>query len=511
LSKIILYESSFSSVSKGKKYINFDELILAENENQILPENTFHTNTWLVNTNILQYSTITSWSGNSTSLKIESLVFTKLNVQEIDINCAVKIANQSVLFVPATERIYMESETFTLYKIDCYLNEDKFQVEGLDQIFVGIVNLNDYNQTNIDEVFFHKPKFFDLQQPKKFNPVNCVHTVRNMDKGRFEDAKIWLRLHQTIGYEKIRFYVLDHDNEYYSMLMTEFPDFLEIINHETNISRICKNLRLKNQPECIDRFKAYLDLETLFSLQEKVCTNDCFMSHKYSFKYLTNHDLDEVIFPRRFNTSFASKNFLLNCKRVNRKFKTFKMRDYIQKLVDFYGQDISYFRFENFLVHNEYNYMRDLIWKTNSTPNSIMAYMNQNAKSHLLFKINSQADLEHLNRLKQSAEFTKCTEKNYLNPSLMRSKWTHCSVSLFNNRYGKSIYVTELVKSINVHMAAHTSYKSNFQVVPVELGFVSHFRDVDHETTAMVQFIDKLKLDLEYLIFLTQNVKSILK
>jgi hypothetical protein len=157
--------------------------------------------------------------------------------------------------------------------------------------------------------------------------------------------------------------------------------------------------------------------------------------------------------------------------------------------------------------------MRALILNSSLTQNltqpSTMTYVNSKTKTQLLFTIKDQSNLEHLKRLKRSASFTKCIETLYLsNSNVMRTKWRRSSLSLYNNRYGKSIYNTDLLNSINVHSASITVPGSSFKTVPIELGFVSHFRDVDHETITTVQAIEMPKFDLEYLFFLAQNAKK---
>jgi hypothetical protein len=108
--------------------------------------------------------------------------------------------------------------------------------------------------------------------------------------------------------------------------------------------------------------------------------------------------------------------------------------------------------------------------------------------------------IEHLDKL------YFLNEKNGLD-----AKWRNILLSfLSTQRLGKSIFNTDLVLSINPHKSDRTRPDAACVKVPMDLGFVSHFRDEDistkinsHQFAHVNNFpIRHLVLDFEYFLFL---------
>ncbi len=358
----------------------------------------------------------------------------------------------------------MEVTGFKLYRVRCLLNEDSFFGLNLSLVKIAIVDIRDNKQ----RFYFQKPLFFDRGKPKKDKLVNYVHTLRNVDDSRFAKLINWIRLNKEFGVDKIRFCAIELADRFVTRLRGKFSDYIDIVRHEVDIERVCKNMHSKDtKKECADKFKLHFDVKKLLGLHDKICTNDCFMSYKYVYRYLSNYDVDEFIFPRRFETNYFNAD-VARQKSCAKAYENFSkpaqkrpdstiMTDYMERLVEKYGRNVSHFRFENYLVLKEYSGAlkklenKDLSKvQVNTTWETILKYETPDAALTLL---RSKADLEYFDSLRQMANFTKCVNNKFMSPnaSLFRTKWLRLLASPVYVQPGKSIYNTDLVESLNQH------------------------------------------------------------
>ena len=103
---------------------------------------------------------------------------------------------------------------------------------------------------------------------------------------------------------------------------------------------------------------------------------------------------------------------------------------------------------------------------------------------------------EHLNNL---IKLKDCFSNNQLNNSdfNVSLKWLQPYAILGNDRNGKSVYNTDMVKAYNQH---YSDTPHSCTQVPLDIGFVSHHRDVQYFHT-QVDFA-KVMFDMENYYFL---------
>jgi hypothetical protein len=201
----------------------------------------------------------------------------------------------------------------------------------------------------------------------------------------------------------------------------------------------------------------------------------------------------------------------------------YSMFEYIEGLHKAFGTNIAMFGFENFLVLQLAEPFYEKILRDDfasvdaQSGRKILHYVNQKRHTHLSFKIeNSASDLSYFQSFKTLRNFTKYLNETVLgaNVKYLTHRWRNPLVSLLNNRYGKSISNTDFVYSLNPHSATQVKGGTEKRFVPVEYGFVSHFRvedivtDVASTGDHYLDFsIHMLKVDIEYFLFLVANYK----
>jgi hypothetical protein len=248
------------------------------------------------------------------------------------------------------------------------------------------------------------------------------------------------------------------------------------------------------------------------------------MSYKNVYQYLSNYDVDELIFPRlpetnHFNIAkIKEKNCVETHEKLTKRLKrpqSTMIDDFIETLVEKYGQNVSHFRFENFLVLEKYDIMLKKLKNNelekvtiNSTIETLLKY--DSLDTSLSFTFRNKTDYEYLDSLKKLVIFTKCIKNELIssNSGLLKSIWLRLLASPVYVQPGKSIYNTDLIESLNQHATLRTKNGSTHVLVPHHVGYVSHFRSRDFSTKANIGSIQNLKLDVDYLFFLVRFSKS---
>jgi hypothetical protein len=122
------------------------------------------------------------------------------------------------------------------------------------------------------------------------------------------------------------------------------------------------------------------------------------------------------------------------------------------------------------------------------------------------FKI-EDSDKEFIENFQKAITLIDCLNKTIknkinLNVDFYKSKWNNPYSFRSFNRLGKSIYATDFTQTINVHGADNVNSGTNFINVPLNYGFVSHFRE-DFDSYSMKDSLFKeIKFDLEFIRFL---------
>jgi hypothetical protein len=263
-------------------------------------------------------------------------------------------------------------------------------------------------------------------------------------------------------------------------------------------------------------------------------------SWKHVYQYITNNDIDEFIFPRKFDTNYQVRAVpdlglslnssgqvdcekLLDSKYPSIISSNYTMIEYIESLNKKFGANSAMFAFENFVALNlgeefyEKTIMKDNFTSfDNVTGRRSLEYRNPTGYCHLRFQIDAFGTA-HYESIKTLRGFTVCLNKTVLEPKTKHlvNRWRNPLLALVNNRYGKSISNTDFVYSLNPHSATQIKGGTEKRFLGAEHGIVSHYRSQDigtglvsyQETRYLENSITMLKVDIEYFMFLVRNYK----
>jgi hypothetical protein len=306
---------------------------------------------------MLQYSSVLSWNEAYIIAEIESLVFFKDGQFQLpSISCLIKL-NETILNATAAEIIEMEDNGSDLFKVKSSISVPNSLLTNFIESEVSFIDSSkDKRKSHL--INFQKASFINRSIPKKNAIMNCVHTLRNVNSKTYRDITIWIQINRAIGVDKIRLCAVDYADKLVRQLKTNFPGYVEIVRHETQIDQVCQRT---NRSACIKNFHDIFNMQRRLNLHEKICTIDCFISNKYIYDYISNYDIDELIFPRRdFLTPEENKICSGVC--FNKSFNiSYSMVEYNQNLIGQYGENVSYFRFDNFLVLGKPEYLAEKI------------------------------------------------------------------------------------------------------------------------------------------------------
>lgn len=504
-------------------------------------ENNFPTKEWIVNGIVTQYSSLISLN-ESNHLEIESLVFVNINRKDENLlnetlQCLIKkddvymVLNQTELH--GIRIMPTKYGLRRLWRVRCVLNETEHNF-NLENFYVSIIDSRDHPKLveKFNLFLFHKPEFFSRIVPKIKSVANCVHMINNLDEHKLQKLLNWIKIQKEIGLHKIKLYFHLVPREIIDKVLKQNENFIEIVNHKTNFSDVCKwqIKKLEENPNsedynrtykyCAESFKKFFDLQDLYvkNSHERVCSNDCYSNFKYVYEYVGNYDFDEFIFPRNF-----SKNYFLNL-TLNSKAKCRSVREvaqkqsqinydlysYIKKLQNVYGKNIAYFQFENVLLLNEYPKIVKRILEIDQNLSWIISSNTTNFTNLLKYEINNTAisykidlkkDLNFLKSFKNFGYYIKCLNSSIRQNAYLNYKWNNLYGTVVNNREGKSIFNTNFTESYNQHFADAVKPKTKRAKIPIDVGYVSHFRDEDHKVTSTYP-VHYLTIDIEYYNFL---------
>jgi hypothetical protein len=416
---------------------------------------------------------------------------------------------------------------------------ERDQIGDLETLKVAILDMENYSSRDDNSIqnhviYFHAPgKILDQTKLKLKSSINCVHTLRVKDHKTFANIGYWIKINRAMGVARLKLCAIDYENSFLTQIKNKYEHFIEVLNYEKNITKICMNLRVENVKECEKSYGKYFLLDKYPGLHEKMCSNECFTSSKYLYHYLTNYDIDEIIFPRLFSSDYFlnQKSNQKECfgsikeyENVLESKNKYNLYDYAENLKSIYGKDVASFRFENFLVFNKYDEFSEELnnfdadkkltnkfWNPFFGSSLAIKYYNLNHLTKLIFLIDSEKDLDYIASLKNAKIQIECLNRTlYSSNSILSTKWSRSIKGLMNNRYGKSLYNTNLTIAVSQHTYSIIKPGSREILVPIEHGFTSHFRDEDlssvngliFKTDSLKYSANNLKIDLEYFYFL---------
>ena len=338
--------------------------------------------------------------------------------------------------------------------------------------------------------------------------------IYDLNETRLQNLLEWLFLQRKFNFAKIRLYFHKINNDVNKVIakirQEKFDEsFVEIIQYKSELKDFCQttNKNLTMDEMCKKSYNTHFS--KVRQKHEKINTNDCYLSLKYVYEYVSNYDFDEFIFPRH-DYSLNQSNLLNSYKNISMpEYDMYKYAKYLHDL--FGGAKVSFLHFENtFMLINYRNLLNNILNYTydNATNKSIV-YKNGNSMVQLKL---DEKDTEMIETFwKRVIPFIdSLNEKNRLmkenhngrNSFLFNTKWNNAYTLRTMHRAGKSIYFTDNTLTVNVHAADNILNGTQFKTVPFNYGFLSHFRsDFNVEGGGKVIGFNRLKYDLEYYLF----------
>ena len=519
--------------------------------------NEMDTNNWIFNFNVTQYTTVITKFSDELIFS-ESLIFLDHILNNMDyinenLKCLLRIGDvfyvqtpYEILLVPIMKIPEWPKQA---YKVKCQIKSyelnlfKKSNILENEQIKIAIIDFKyfDYHVdlfAGLNEKYLiqlHKPNIFYINKPKKKAIAHCVHTVRNLnDEKRLKHFFEWIKIQKSIGIDKIKIYLMtDLDQDpIENKIRDEFNDgYLEIIKYRTSLYNLCKIFfnKLTKKTEynkmtyylyrnCeksfMKHFRSSIKNEWVLNSHERLTSNDCLLNFKYDYELVTNYDFDEIILPRKislddsylyFNNEY---NLCNNITDIKPKFiydnKSNNLYNYAMKLFEHYGvHNTASIRFEHALIVKEYDRINNFVFKMKPNVSKLIRF-NYN-RSHLMnIKYQLKENIDHLKKYKELKLIIDClnqTEESSLNK--LSKKWNNPYFIHLNMRDGKSIFNTNLTEIYNQHYAELPSNQLKQVKLPLDYGFLSHFRDnVGDFFLNQTYSFNNLIVDLEYYLFL---------
>lgn len=222
-----------------------------------------------------------------------------------------------------------EGRTRSIWKIRCELKPINKYLSKINRIRVAITDIKELNKLFNSAKYkakeyllsFHWTNAYDERVAKKKSVAHCVHTIYDLDGEEVNRLKSWLKIQKRIGIDRVKLYFSRvEDSTIKSKLLQEFGNYLEIVDYRLDFDYICKTplLHIRSSSivdnitmnylyeNCLNFYNQYFDgsKDYIFYSNGKLSTNDCLLGFKYEYEFTTNYDIDEIIFPRKYNTNF---------------------------------------------------------------------------------------------------------------------------------------------------------------------------------------------------------------
>jgi hypothetical protein len=226
------------------------------------------------------------------------------------------------------------------------------------------------------------------------------------------------------------------------------------------------------------------------------------MNIKNDYEFATNYDFDEFIFPRIFKTNDFSTFAQLDCNSLNNKqsAKNYNLYDYAVRLKNEHGQDAACFEFESVAFIKQIQSFIKNTLLTNLLNNNQSNFRFEMEENFVKYSMN-ETDRSLIASINQFQSLINCLNKSIATKNVYSHKWNIPFATLIKTRPGKSLFDTKLTHAINQHGIGVTGMSCI--KVPIEVGFVSHFRDdIKCFFSNQSYPLNYIQLDLEYYFFL---------
>jgi hypothetical protein len=418
---------------------------------------------------------------NKSLIRIECLLTISWHANKSDFRCLARYKPTGKLYINDVEKL--EYLQYSIWIIQCKLNEttdhSNWELAVIDRDILELINANRFHT---DYVHFQTPRFVDRSIPKRKAIAHCLSRVYGLDMNMFNRLVSWVEMQKAFGYDKIRFYFHKVKYEFERSLYEKFGEkLIEIKNYTDDHTIICKKQinDCKLSPndaffkilldKCINASKV-LNWRGLQAYND----NDCYYNFRYEFEYVTNHDADEIIYPRIFETNdLKAHDSIIQCSNNDSNklaisiLKDQTTYEYANKLFNKFGKTQTAalgFKQVMFLPYSFFD--KKTAFQINLPNQKILKFnvSSYNASALLSF-----------DGLFQKA---MCLSTMFENSTILDQKYAF-SLGLFlqhPHMNWKSIFNTDLTSCIMPHFALKMENNSKTVSVPLIFGHVNHLR-----------------------------------
>ena len=201
-------------------------------------------NDWVLNHNVLQYSSI-AVELDDNQLQVESLFFfNNENDEEIQLNTTLRcLLSAEGIFKPlilesliAIPLMNIDNTTRNLWKARCLTNNKDYSV---DKIRVAIVDIDNYIfPTSL--IKYQIPTYYNVSRRNKIPEIaNCVHLVHDLsNEKKIERLFNWLNIQSAIGLKTVKLYFYEIENNVKSLIRQKYP-LIKTIEYYTDLKHVC--------------------------------------------------------------------------------------------------------------------------------------------------------------------------------------------------------------------------------------------------------------------------------
>lgn len=213
---------------------------------------------------------------------------------------------------------------------------------------------------------------------------------------------------------------------------------------------------------------------------ELFTTNDCFISYKYSYEFVSNYDFDELIFPHKYefnNLSAFESHSSGMCSNKSSPLIKYNLYDYLVNLNKTLSvnlkEPISAFSFQHVLFLK--NFTNDLysLLSVNVSNKTLNYTFGSFERTFPVYYTNSEA---HIKTLAKFKHLVLCLNKTLSNNAYLSPNWNRPFGFIFSHP-GKTIFNTKYTISINQHYSFVSEPNTIFYMIPHNLGYYSHYRE----------------------------------
>jgi hypothetical protein len=340
-------------VSMISNYTQETLYFLGKNVTMVKLEDDGH---WIFNRNVLHHGTIMSLRTDKV-VEIEVMLRFALGdyANKRTLKCLIKINEE--LFIL---RNVHQMKQFDSLHVFCLITEEEYaEVTDNRVVTVGVFDTRDYNASESNIIFGKIPEFFDRNVPKEKAFMVCACASEYISDTFFEQIIMWAKINRLIGSKKRQVYTTDIHSLNFKRLKENYSELVEMHGYNQETRALCVKHNFTEVQRCFNKYRGFFEYR-MFGMNwphQTIRMNDCFLKAKYKYQFVSNLDLDEIVFPRRFSIKQYSVDVTSqldapygDCLRIFEAYISTlddqnSFYNYMMKLEKIYGSSVASFKF----------------------------------------------------------------------------------------------------------------------------------------------------------------------